>query len=289
MKNLLFHNEPENSRRVLYTPELFAKKNLIYLQETGELTSDKDYISRRNSHRSFLFFIVLSGSGKIGYDGQEWSVSRGNCVFLDCGSEYFHQSDENGWTLKWAHFYGSTLGELYGRYIKLGGKNCFKCNMLTEYEAILDEIYAVASSDVHNRDMKIYEKLVSLLTMLTDECFDREDGRDNIDMARDLSPVKKYIDEAYMSRITLDELAEKFYINKFYLARLFKKQFGMSVVNYILHVRISHSKHFLRFTDLSVDSIGAKCGFGSGNYFTRAFRKIEGVTPGQFRKTWRGR
>ena len=58
MKNSMYPNEIEKSNRILYTPAPFAKSNLIYLQETGELKAGKNYISKRKNLRSFLFFIV---------------------------------------------------------------------------------------------------------------------------------------------------------------------------------------------------------------------------------------
>lgn len=55
MKNSMYPNEIEKSNRILYTPAPFAKSNLIYLQETGELKAGKNYISKRKNLRSFCF------------------------------------------------------------------------------------------------------------------------------------------------------------------------------------------------------------------------------------------
>lgn len=286
MKNSLFHNELEKSNRILYTPAQFAKSNLIYLQETGELKAHKKHISRRSNLKSYLFFIVLDGRGKIQYKNQNYIAVKGDCIFIDCGSEYSHESLDDSWTLKWVHFYGDSMSEIYKKYLSLGGRPCFRSESFMEYNSLLDEIYSIAASDVKIRDMKIYESLVSLLSMLMGECFSDGDSENENTGARNLTPVKKYIDENYNQKITLDMLAEKFYINKFYMTRLFKKQFGISIVNYILQVRITHAKQLLRFTDLSAEYIGDVCGFNDVNYFARTFRKIEGVTPGQFRKMW---
>lgn len=89
-----------------------------------------------------------------------------------------------------------------------------------------------------------------------------------------------------MDRINLDDLAERFYINKFYLARIFKEQFGTSINNYLLQIRITHAKQLLRFTDRTVETIGRECGVEDANYFSRMFRKVEGISPGEFRRMW---
>lgn len=84
----------------------------------------------------------------------------------------------------------------------------------------------------------------------------------------------------------LDELADRFYINKFYLTRIFKNQFGNSIINYILEKRITYAKKLLCFTDYTAETIGMECGFEDANYFSRAFKNIEGVTPIEYRKMW---
>ena len=47
---------------------------------------------------------------------------------------------------------------------------------------------------------------------------------------------------------------------------------------------ITSAKQMLRFTDKTIEQIGCEVGFSDTNYFTRLFRKIEGITPGEYRK-----
>ena len=104
--------------------------------------------------------------------------------------------------------------------------------------------------------------------------------------AADCKAILAYLDENFHKKITLDDLAERFYINKFYLARLFRERYGSSVINYLLYLRISRAKELLRFTEMTVEEVGARCGMPDANYFSRAFRKIEGMSPSEFRKLW---
>ena len=70
MDKQLFTGNQVQSNRVLYTPSVFAKSSLIYLQETGELTALKPHVSRREQLNSYLFFIVLDGLGSVQYDNK---------------------------------------------------------------------------------------------------------------------------------------------------------------------------------------------------------------------------
>ena len=102
-----------------------------------------------------------------------------------------------------------------------------------------------------------------------------------------LIDVKEYIDRHYMEKITLDKLSEEFLINKYYLERIFKEQFGTSIISYLLNIRITHAKQLLRFTDKSVGQIGAECGIYPLYYFSRMFRQTEGISPTEYRMRWK--
>ena len=95
MSNELFHGEFVNSSRILYTPSEFARTNLFYLQEAGSLQARKPHISKRQNLMSYLFFYLTDGSGILNYDGKEYTLNQGDCVFINCQTPYFHQSSEN--------------------------------------------------------------------------------------------------------------------------------------------------------------------------------------------------
>ncbi len=286
MDTSLFHGNLVTSNRILYTPSDFAKTNLIHLQEIGELHAQKPHTSQRSNLLSYLFFMVIRGEGTLEYDGKIHALFQGDCVFIDCRKPYAHRTSSNLWSLKWAHFYGPNMHAIYEKYVQRGGNPCFHAANLSAYESILQEIYEIASSSSYIRDMKIYEKLTSLLTLLMEESWNPKRNLRSTSRKRNLQNVKEYLDQNYPQKITLEQLADTFFINKFYLTRCFKEQFGMSVNHYLLQVRITHAKQLLRFTDLAIEKVGHECGMSDANYFSRMFKKVEGISPGEFRRRW---
>ena len=135
--------------------------------------------------------------------------------------------------------------------------------------------------------MKIYEKLVGLLTLLMEESHNQIKPFSDNNKKRNLQNIKEYIDTHYADKITLEQLSSKYYINKYYLTRSFKDQFGLPVNSYLIQVRVTHAKQLLRFTELSIEKIGQECGMNDANYFSRIFKKIEGIAPGEYRKMWK--
>lgn len=275
-----------SSQRILYTPSAFAKNALLHLQEAGTLHAEQPHTSRRVKLSSLLFFVVLSGEGFLDYAGETYSLSPGDCVFIDCSKPYAHRTSHNLWSLQWVHFYGSHAAEIYDKYVQRGGTYRFRPHNSTAYRELLSELAAIAGGNDSIRDMLLCEKLTSLLTLLMKETCIHETQRLTNTRAT-LNKLKEYLDQHFTEKISLDELAGEFYINKFYLTRVFKEQFGQSVNTYITGRRITHAKQLLRFSDMSIEEISALCGFTDANYFARIFKKIEGISPGAFRRNWR--
>lgn len=286
MEQPFFQEQFVESQRIIYTASQFAKTNLLYLQEAGSLTAQKIHENKRSNLASYLVFIVLKGSGTLLYEQQEYTLNMGDVVFIDCHKPYCHRTSDDLWCLRWVHFYGANMNSIYQKYRTRGGSPCFHAKDVSSYTSILTNLETIAQSDSNVRDMKIYEFLTKLLTMMIEENWDKQTMHYSTSQKRNLQDVKLYLDEHYNEKISLEFLSEHFFINKFYLTRLFKDQFGDSITNYLIKIRITQAKQLLRFSDLSISEIAQKCGMNDANYFSRIFKKVEGCTPGEFRKLW---
>lgn len=98
-----------------------------------------------------------------------------------------------------------------------------------------------------------------------------------------------YIDFHYMEPLNLEGLAARFAINKNYLSSRFHKEVGVTVTEYINSIRVRRSEELLGKTALSMQSVAEQCGFSDANYFTRIFKKINGVSPNEYRKSLKTR
>ena len=94
-----------------------------------------------------------------------------------------------------------------------------------------------------------------------------------------------YIDFHYQESLNLEGLAVRFSVNKNYLSSRFHREVGMTVTDYINHIRVLRSEELLGKTLLSMQEVAERCGFSDANYFTRIFKKINGVSPNEYRKT----
>lgn len=283
----LFTGELVQSRRIIYQPSQFAVENLVYLQETGNLTALKPHVSSRKGLASYLFFVVTEGEGKLSYEGMNYQLKKGDCVFIDCRVPYSQgSSKEHLWSLKWVHFDGKNMPGIFGKYRERGGNPVILNSDNQRFENLLDSLFETASSSSYVRDMKINSVLCELLCAIMEVSWNPDSIKKGSTKSLDTGAVKNYIDSNFTKNISLESVAKEFNVNKSYLVRSFKEDFGITVNNYILQQRILMAKNELRFTGKILDLIAEECGFSDSNYFIRMFKKIEGTTPGEYRKTW---
>lgn len=99
-----------------------------------------------------------------------------------------------------------------------------------------------------------------------------------------ISEVVRYINGHYMLELSLEQLAETFYVSPYYLSRFFKEATGFTFVEYVNSVRIKEAKKLLEQSSMKVNLIARKVGFGSVTHFGRVFKSVTGYPPLFYRK-----
>lgn len=104
---------------------------------------------------------------------------------------------------------------------------------------------------------------------------------------RQCAAIKRYIELHFKEPLTLEQLSEEAHMNKYYLSHVFKREYGISPINYMISRRIDESKYLLAETDLSMSQIAQLLGFSSLSYFSQVFRKTNGISPMEYRQNSR--
>ena len=115
--------------------------------------------------------------------------------------------------------------------------------------------------------------------MLTNIIKERQLNKVSVD-----AQIKDYIDENYQNaNLSATLISEKFGIQPVALSVLFKKSFHIGMSDYITKLRIKKAKELLSSTSETLESIAQSVGYTNVRSFFRAFKKIENITPGQYR------
>jgi len=99
-----------------------------------------------------------------------------------------------------------------------------------------------------------------------------------------LARAVEYLEQHSSESLTLEELARVACMSKYHFCRLFKKHFGIGLMQYLMNLRIKKTLSLLMGSDLPVTLVALKAGFREMSEFNRQFKKVTGITPTAFRK-----
>lgn len=109
-------------------------------------------------------------------------------------------------------------------------------------------------------------------------------SRDHI-ISRSISKCLDYINANIHSAVSLNDLAKVSGLSECYLSRLFAKEMGVCVHEYILSLKIDRAKNLLSYSDYSITDIANFLSFSSQSHFISSFRKHVGITPNKYRNS----
>lgn len=231
----------------------------------------------------YQWIQCLRGRGEVVIDGQRIAIEPGQGMLLVPGEPHEYYPLSESWEVDWVVFYGDKSEEFIKREICAASSQVYSVSAPEElHEAIL-ALYRMSCSDDPLRLIKasamVYRVLLGIYLYVIRASELSIEAR-----ATRLRRIFGYIDSHYGEEITLNQLARLMDYTPQYLCRLFKSLTGSTIFRYIAQVRINKSKELLlNRPELPIKEIAALSGFTDTGYFCSTFRKLEGVTPGQFR------
>lgn len=159
------------------------------------------------------------------------------------------------------------IGKCYGG-IKEMHKSYEEASSSLEY--ITDNINAVHYQDIES---SIYMKAAA------PEKHQSPEGEKIVLFKR----VEQYITENLKENLDLEETAAKFNLSSYYFSRSFKEALGCNFTDYINMLRIKKAKELLKSDSITIKEVGYSVGYSDPNYFSKVFRKYEGVSPTEFK------
>lgn len=97
--------------------------------------------------------------------------------------------------------------------------------------------------------------------------------------------ISEYLQNHYHEDVTLQEIASRFFLSREYISRKFKQEFEVNLSDYLGQIRMSKAKVLLRNPHLRISQVAEMVGYQDEKYFSKVFKKLEGITPNEYRKT----
>lgn len=151
---------------------------------------------------------------------------------------------------------------------------------------LLDLFSVLAKSALAAKGRSKIKERSLLIEILTLPFHFKNDNKYNYSNMRKVDSVINYMTENYRRNITLQELADYSQISSSYLGNIFKKITAKSTIDYLIEIRINKAKSLMR-DGFTVSETSILVGFSDIFYFSRAFKKHEGINPSKYMEVYR--
>lgn len=266
------------SNAYFHTPSMMAQNLFFTLNCTGHYFCTEHYAVRRASYDSFLILYVVRGKGYCYLDNQRAELYANSLVILDCYLPHRYGTD-SGWEIYWIHFDGRMARD-YFEAIAQSNRQLILLRNTYHVEHALGRMYNMFHIDKRINEALISKNTTSVLTeFLVSELPEEEVSEHSVRIEEVLSYINEHIDQP----LTLESLAQHVSLSPFYFSRVFKRETGYTLREYLINTRINAARFYLRTTQLSIKEITYRCGYGSDSTFCTTFKRITGMTPLEYR------
>ena len=132
-------------------------------------------------------------------------------------------------------------------------------------------------------ELYIKSKLYEFFFILDNRCRNLNNSKGNRKTLEKIKVVLKYIENNYMNKISIADIATTVDFSESHFMRYFKETMGTSFVDYLRDYRLTMASRLLTTSDSAILDIASETGFDNLSYFNRVFKKKYGMTPRQFR------
>ena len=251
---------------------------------------DSDWHSTLHTHPFTELFYVVDGKGEFNIQGQRFPVKPNDFVIINPQVEHTELSSPDE-PLEYIVLGINGLSFSNLTPVSEGGHPFSFFNLRDEQKDILRYLNAMvqeATSQQMSYELVCHNLLeILLIKILRHQHFDLEVGKQS-KATKDISFIKHYLETYYHESIQLEDLASMTHLSRFYISHSFKKEIGMSPMEYLIDIRIKESKILLRTTNYSISQVADIVGFTTPTYFSKQFRKSTGISPTDYREQFQG-
>ena len=243
-----------------------------------------DWHSVPHTHNYTELFFIVGGKGQFLIQDQVFPVDVNNLVIIN--PNVLHTEDSlNSQPLEYI-----VLG-IDGIELATNKNSNGQFCILDHYESV--EISSCMRNILREMELKNtgYEDVcqaymeILIIRLMRSTSLAVQSDPQVISGNRQCAAVRRHIDLHFKEPLTLEQLAEEAHMNKYYLSHAFKREYGISPINYMISRRVEESKYLLAETDLPMSQIAQLLGFSSLSYFSQVFRRSQNISPMEYRKS----
>ena len=213
----------------------------------------------------YVIHYIVSGKGIFKTKKGAFELGAGEYFIIRPGELTFYKADKKTpWNYIWLGFNGNLSSHF---------------DSIPDTGSFTDEQFFLDIKRTDDNLPKYEEYLTGKLFTLYSLMF-----RDEKESVKHIHKVRNFIKRNYMSELSVEDIAQNLGINRIYLSRIFKEEFGMSIKQYIISVRMNYAKQFLE-SGYSVAEVAEMVGYSDSFGFSKMFKSHFGISPINLKKT----
>ena len=244
--------------------------------------------SKMHYHDSYEIYFLLDGDRDYIIDGKVFNIKKDSIVLIAPYCQ--HQTIGYYYDRILVHFNESSLRETVTQKTLEDLIKSFDVNVVQiadEYrEKVKDTFFKLLDCSKNNTPMELLSLYVAELMLLIKNYSrntERLKQRPQYTNSQ-IIPILEYINKNYSKITGIQQIADQFFLNKYYLCHLFKKTTGTTLISHLTNIRIQNALKQLKSTKKSITQIAVDCGFNTSTYFCKVFCGNIGMTPKEYRK-----
>lgn len=258
----------------------------ISMSYCGTEICSADFYVPPHIRQEFLIHYILSGSGNYHTPQRDYRLEAGDVFLIYPGLPVSYET--NAWDPLNFSWFGFTGQQAEATIEKLGFERGSCVRRLHSRYSIHSDILACMDM-VENQHafnpfilMSYLYKMIGLISESYLMDTNSKLRHHNI-VQEHIRRASTYIRLNYMKSISVADIVDFVGLERTYFSKIFRENVGMTAQTYLQQVRISQAKLFLEQTSYSIKEITAFVGFQDECYFSRVFKKLEGMSPLAYR------
>jgi len=229
--------------------------------------------------KHFLILYVKEGIGTLLSCEKKTKLTSGNIFVMFPNEKIHYVVDKNSlWSISWIGIYGKQIYDFW-RNIGISPDNpVFRPENPARVERIFEDIFNLSFSDAKCDKIRIIGLLYEFFSSVLKGNNMTRNDKNFID------EVINIVEYNYDKPLSIESIARNLFINPSYLSRIFKRDKGITLKEYILEKKILRAKELLTNKNISVKTISDSIGFSDPLYFSRIFKKKTGLSPSKYRE-----
>jgi AraC-like DNA-binding protein len=242
----------------------------------------------KHTHDTFAIGVIEKGVQATDYKGSTHIATASDICLVNPGEVHTgYAPHESGWTYRVFYPDAALLTRVAGELSPhTSGLPHFPRPVIRDWRLAVGIHAFLRTLEDSDVSLERESLLLSVLARMIERHGDGAAAAPALRQAggRAVRTALDYLDECFADNVTLSELAALADMSEFHFLRLFRATVGLPPHAYLIQKRVDHARRLLS-EGSPIVSAGIDCGFADQSHFTRWFKKIVGITPGQYRKS----